>query len=130
MRNLKRAHADSRPKKRDIDLLLKPRSGPLLLVELKFNDDHDTGKRPDIFRKVLHTADGLRRKLHQPVVPLVCYFNSGATSDVQYLPSGQVLDGRRLFSKYADIRFDDVARAVAKLCTYFDDQIRPLARDV
>lgn len=127
---LKLVKTGAKKKRRDVDLLLKPSRGPLILIEIKFNDDHDTGKRPDIYRKVLLTADGLRRELRKPVTPIVCYFNSNASSGVMYLPEFQVLNGERLFTKYADIRFNEVAKAIRSLGAHFDKKIRPFVKGI
>lgn len=130
MKGLKIAKSGAKKKTRDVDLLLEPRKGPLILVELKFNDDHDTGKRPDIFRKVLLTADGLRRELQRPITPVVCYFNSDASSGIRYLPDNQVISGSKLFARFADVRFSQIAGAINSLDVYFDRKIRPVAKGI
>ena len=127
-RRLKSAKPGARRKVRDVDLLIQAPRGPLLLVELKFNDDHDTGKRPDIFRKVLLTADGLRHELRKSVTPVVCYFNSAPTSGVKFLPSHQVVDGEYLLSKFAEIKFSQLANAIRSLGPHFDRRLRPHAK--
>jgi hypothetical protein len=130
MAKMKTTKSERGKKVRDVDLLLKPRKGPLILVELKFNDDHDTGKRPDIYRKVLLTADGLRRELRKPVTPMVCYFNSDASSEIRYLPVGQVISGSLLFKRFADVRFSQLVRAINHLGVHFDRKIRPIANGI
>jgi len=130
MTGLRISKSGAKKKTRDVDLLLKPRTGPLILVELKFNDDHDTGKRPDIYRKVLLTADGLRRELRKPVTPVVCYFNSDVSSGIRYLPDNQVISGSQLFAKFADIRFSQIVGAINSLGVHFDRKIRPVAKDI
>jgi len=127
---LKAVRTGSKKKRRDVDLLLKQKGGSLILVELKFNDDHDTGKRPDIYRKVLLTADGLRRELRKPVTPMVCYFNSDALPGVRYLPDSQVVNGEKLLKKFAEIEFNEVAIAIRSLGSHFDKKIRSLARGI
>lgn len=64
----------------DVDVLFKDkRSGIIYYVEIKYNDDHDTGKFVDINRKFIKTFAGLVNKLRiancKQLVPILYYFN-------------------------------------------------------
>jgi hypothetical protein len=96
----------------DIDLLFRDGSGQLVYIEVKFNDDHDTGKHPDIFRKILKTGFAIEVHEGEPVLPCVYFFNPGERNLVKFLPDEQRLFGRDFFERYLTVDYDEVARAL------------------
>lgn len=99
----------------DIDLLFRDASGQMTYVELKFNDDHDTGKHPDIFRKILKTGLAIEVQVQEPVLPCVYFFNSGERNLVRFLPDEQRLFGADFFKRYLTVEYEDVADALSKV---------------
>ena len=65
---------------KDVDGLFRSNGGIIVYTELKYNDDHDTGKFVDINRKFLKTWAGLAVKLNinkvSELLPILYYFNA------------------------------------------------------
>lgn len=101
----------------DIDLLFRDSDGQMTYVELKFNDDHDTGKHPDIFRKIIKTGLAIEVQVQEPVLSCVYFFNPGERNLVKFLPREQRFFGRDFFEKYLSIEYDSVADALSKVGT-------------
>ncbi len=99
----------------DVDLLFTDKNNQLVYVELKFNDDHDTGKHPDIYRKVLKTGLAIEQLLSKPVLPCVYYFNPGQRKLVSYLPESQRFSGSEFFEKYLTVDYSLVANRLMHL---------------
>ena len=93
----------------DVDLLFTDKNNQMVYVELKFNDDHDTGKHPDIYPKVLKTGLALEQMISKPVLPCVYYFNAGQRNLTSYLPSSQRFSGADFFEKFLTVDYDLVA---------------------
>ena len=90
----------SSTKRMDVDLLFQTRSGKMFYVEVKYNDDHDTGKYPDIYRKALKTGISLQLETKKPVETFVYYFNAGEKNLVKYFPNSNQLYGKDFFTKF------------------------------
>jgi hypothetical protein len=64
---------------KDVDALFKSASGQVVYLEIKYNDDHDTGKFIDINRKFIKTYAGLVNLLGiteaTQIKPILYYFN-------------------------------------------------------
>ncbi len=99
----------------DIDLLFRDTSGQMIYVELKFNDDHDSGKHPDIFRKILKTGLAIEVQVQEPVLPCVYFFNPGERNLVRFLPDEQRLYGPDFFERYLTVEYEEVADALSKV---------------
>jgi len=99
----------------DVDLLFTDKNKQLVYVELKFNDDHDTGKHPDIYRKVLKTGLAIEQHLSKPVLPCVYYFNAGQRNLTSYIPSSQRFSGADFFEKYLTVDYRLVANRLKHL---------------
>jgi hypothetical protein len=99
----------------DVDLLFTDKNNQLTYVELKFNDDHDTGKHPDIYRKVLKTGLAIEQLVSKPVLPCVYYFNAGQRNLVSYLPQAQRFSGSEFFEKYLTVDYSLVANRLKHL---------------
>lgn len=111
----------------DIDLLLEDK-GRYYYIEVKYNDDHDTGKFKDINRKFLKTFAGLVNKLQikhkTKLIPILYYFNENVRYKNIYLKEGKyVLRGRQLFEKLGlSISYDDVEEILLKMSEELEDK--------
>lgn len=97
---------------KDIDGLFKTKEGLLVYTELKYNDDHDTGKFADINRKFIKTWAGLavRFKIKGPneLFPIIYYFNSAKRYGPIHTPSRNIMRGPQLFEKFLQTKYGDV----------------------
>lgn len=68
-----------RRNRKDVDALFQTKEGMVVFTELKYNDDHDTGKFPNINRKFMKTWAGLISELDienpNDLFPVLYYFN-------------------------------------------------------
>ncbi len=98
--------------KHDVDILFKNiKSEIVYYVEVKYNDDHDTGKFVDINRKLLKTYAYLQRELGEDVqlCPILFYFNNKRMKGNIYLPENIcVYRGERFFNTFTYIRYEDL----------------------
>ena len=99
----------------DVDNLFKYKSEErYYYVEIKYNDDHDTGKFQDINRKMLKTYAGLVRYLNvkskEEFKPILYYFNYTRRHPSPYLREGiEILRAEELFQKFnLLISYEDV----------------------
>jgi hypothetical protein len=105
----------------DVDLILKNKSGEYYYVELKYNDDHDTGKFKDINRKFLKTFAGLVRKLKikdkSKFTPILYYFNQHTRYNNKYLKEHvNIMRSKELFSELKlDISFQEIETILLKI---------------
>ena len=79
----------------DVDVLFKARDGRSIYLEVKYNDDHDTGKFVSINRKFLKTYAGLVNHLQvegfEDLTPYIYYFNPTKRYGPIYVPSRSIL---------------------------------------
>lgn len=98
--------------KKDVDVLFQTEDGTMVYVELKYNDDHDTGKFVDINRKLIKTWAGLVVRYEvaskDKLLPILYYFNPTKRYGPIYLPSSHVLRGAQLFDKFFSIKYEEV----------------------
>ena len=98
--------------KHDVDILFRDRSNNKhYYVEIKYNDDHDTGKFVDINRKLLKTYAYLQRELGNEIelYPILFYFNNKKMKGNIYLPEDQVIfRGKRFFDSFAKVKYEDM----------------------
>ncbi len=98
--------------RKDIDALFRARDGQIVYLEVKYNDDHDTGKFVDINRKFLKTYAGLLNHLEitntSEIKPILYYFNPTKRWGPIYTPSTHIYRGPRLFEEYFQIKFADI----------------------
>jgi len=109
-----RSDADLITIKHDIDVLFKDEnSGNLYYIELKYNDDHDTGKFVDINRKFIKTYAGLLKTLNIKSVsalkPILYYFNQKVMKGNIYVPEQtNIYRGKKLFDEFLSVNYKDV----------------------
>lgn len=99
--------------KHDVDVLFKDKiSGITYYVEIKYNDDHDTGKFIDINRKLLKTYAYLVRELKifdkNKIRPMLFYFTNKRMKGNIYIPENEIYRGSRFFNKYTTIKYEDL----------------------
>ncbi|MDR2046347.1 MAG: hypothetical protein LBP79_00310 [Clostridiales bacterium] len=98
--------------KHDIDIFFREKeSGIYYYVEVKYNDDHDTGKFVDINRKLLKTYAYLVRGFGKDAVvkPVLFYFTNKKMKGNIYVPENDVIyRGKRFFEKFANIAYEEI----------------------
>lgn len=100
--------------KHDIDVLFKDKkSGIYYYIELKYNDDHDTGKFVDINRKFIKTYAGLIKKLSvkdtKQLKPILYYLNRKIMKGNIYVPEEtHIYRGEKLFKEFLAMKYNDV----------------------
>lgn len=106
---------DMRKFNHDIDILFKDTvSGKKYYIEVKYQDDHDSGKFVDINRKFIKTYAYLTSELDitesEELVPILFYFNPARNIGNIYVPEDQyILRGPKFFEQFfSDITYEDV----------------------
>lgn len=105
----------------DVDLLLNNKLGLYYYVEIKYNDDHDTGKFKDINRKFLKTFAGLIRILKikdkSKFIPILYYFNQNIRYNNKYLKEHtNIMRSKELFDNLKlDITFQEIESILLKI---------------
>jgi hypothetical protein len=98
---------------KDVDALFRTKSGErVIYLEIKYNDDHDTGKFVDINRKLLKTYAGLVNHLEvssvEDLTPLLYYFNPTKRYGPIYTPSSNIYRGAQLFVEFFEMDYSDI----------------------
>lgn len=105
----------------DIDLLFKNKNtGTICYVEIKYNDDHDTGKFIDINRKLLYTTALIIRKYKikniNQIQPVLMYFNNKKMKGNNYLPESlTIYRGKRFFDTFTTTSYDEIDKTFANI---------------
>lgn len=104
---------------KDIDALFQPDGDNYVYVEIKYNDDHDTGKFVDINRKFIKTFAGLVNELEiddmNRLKPILYYFNPTKRYGPIYIPSSNIYRGAKLFEEYFETKYEDVDRYLRQI---------------
>ena len=97
---------------KDIDALFQPNEESYVYVEIKYNDDHDTGKFVDINRKFIKTYAGLVNDLGiedmNQLKPILYYLNPTKRYGPIYVPSSNIYRGAKLFDEYFETEYEDI----------------------
>jgi hypothetical protein len=107
--------------KHDIDLLFKDSAtGILYYVEVKYNDDHDTGKFVDINRKFIKTFAYLCQEFGitdtSQLVPVLFFFNNKKMKGNIYVPeSTNIMRGKLFFDEFLSVKYQEVNDYMATL---------------
>ncbi|WP_297207945.1 HinfI family type II restriction enzyme [uncultured Brachyspira sp.] len=104
--------------KHDIDLLFEDKETNIIYyLEIKYNDDHDTGKFVDINRKFIKTFAYLINELKtKEIVPILFFFNNKRMKGNIYIPENtNIRRGKQFFDEFLSIRYDDVDNYLQKL---------------
>lgn len=97
--------------KHDIDLLFKNKqTGVIYYLEIKYNDDHDTGKFIDINRKFIKTYAYLTREFRgEHIMPILFFFNNKRMKGNIYVPeSTNIRRGKAFFDEFLTVPYDFV----------------------
>ncbi|CAM2883520.1 HinfI family type II restriction enzyme [Helicobacter felis] len=106
----------------DIDLLFKDKeSQKIYYLEIKYNDDHDTGKFVDINRKFIKTYAYLLRALSvttpDALVPILFYFTNKKMKGNIYIPEhSHIYRGQRFFDAFLNTSYTDLETYLASFC--------------
>ena len=104
---------------KDIDGLFRTKEGLIVYTELKYNDDHDTGKFADINRKFIKTWAGLAVKLginrSDELFPVIYYFNPTKRYGPIHTPSRNIMRGEQLFDRFLQIRYAEVDNYLSEI---------------
>lgn len=106
----------------DIDLLFKDEKDNYYYVEIKYNDDHDSGKAPDICRKFIKTYAYLSKELgltdSKKLKPILFFFTDKYRANT-YLPeikgdynNCNIYRGERFFNQFLSVKYKDVVDAL------------------
>jgi len=106
--------------KHDIDVLFryKDDTNCHYYLEIKYNDDHDTGKFVDINRKLLKTYAYLVREFGRgtKINPILFYFTNKKMKGNIYLPEKEVIfRGERFFNEFTNIKYSDIDRCLKSI---------------
>jgi hypothetical protein len=97
---------------KDVDALFRAKTGQIVYLEIKYNDDHDTGKFVDINRKFIKTYAGLVSLLRitsvADIKPILYYFNPTKRWGPIYTPTSNIYRGSQLFDEFFEARFADI----------------------
>ena len=106
----------------DIDLLFyNTLNKQYYYTEIKYNDDHDTGKFIDINRKFLKTFALLVRELKikdvDTLKPILVYFNNKKMKGNIYLPEEQTIyRGQKFFDSFTDVKYEEIDNCFRNIC--------------
>lgn len=104
---------------KDIDGIFKTSGGLMVYTELKYNDDHDTGKFADINRKFIKTWIGLAVRLEiqsvDELLPIIYYFNPTKRYGPIHTPSRNIMRGSQLFDAFLETKYTDVDRFLSEI---------------
>ena len=115
--NIVEVELSATPKQRqgivkDVDGLFQTKDGTMVYTELKYNDDHDTGKFADINRKFIKTWAGLAVRLGitdpNELLPVLYYFNPTKRYGPIHVPSSNIMRGSQLFDEFLQIDYSIV----------------------
>lgn len=108
--------------KHDIDLLFRDRvTDRYFYLEIKYNDDHDTGKFVDINRKFIKTyayiANELDIKNVEELTPILFFFNNKKMKGNPYIPeAANIRRGERFFDEFlSSISYQELNNYMANL---------------
>lgn len=95
----------------DIDILFRNKETDVIYyLEVKYNDDHDTGKFVDINRKFIKTYAYLVREFpNTEIKPILFFFNNKKMKGNIYVPENtNIRRGKSFFDEFLKIKYEDV----------------------
>lgn len=107
--------------KHDIDLLFKDKdTNKIYYLEIKYNDDHDTGKFVDINRKFIKTYAYLLNEFnltsHNDLVPILFFFNNKRMKGNIYVPEEtNIRRGEAFFDEFLTTSYQSVDQYIKEL---------------
>lgn len=104
---------------KDIDGLFRTQDGLIVYIELKYNDDHDTGKFADINRKFIKTWAGLAVQLQitrpNQILPIIYYFNPTKRYGPIHTPARNIMRGPQLFDRFLQTNYADLDHYLSEI---------------
>ena len=107
--------------KHDIDFLFENKNtGIIYYLEMKYNDDHDSGKYVDINRKFIKTYAYLVREFDinntNKLIPILFYFTNKKMKGNIYIPEEtNIYRGKKFFDEFLDISYEDLDKYLHEL---------------
>lgn len=126
----------------DIDALFKnKKTNKIYYLEIKYNDDHDTGKFVDINRKFIKTYAGIVSELKikniDELCPILFYFTLKKKKGNIYVPENtNIYRGKKLFDKFFTIQYDKLDKYLLsigedkEIIKIFDDLYKKIRNDL
>lgn len=105
----------------DIDLLFRKKdTGKIYYLEMKYHDDHDSGKFVDINRKFIKTYAYLTKefqiKKYDDVVPILFFFTNKRRLGNIYIPeSTNIRRGESFFSEFLNIKYSTIEKYMTEV---------------
>lgn len=105
----------------DIDLIFRNKTtGVYYYLEIKYNDDHDTGKFVDINRKFIKTYAYLVNELKitnsNQLVPILFFFNNKKMKGNIYIPEEtNIKRGQKFFDEFLSVEYSQVDKYMSDL---------------
>ena len=104
---------------KDVDSLFRTSTGLTVYAELKYNDDHDTGKFADINRKFIKTWAGLAVRLNitdaNDLLPIIYYLNPTKRYGPIHTPSANIMRGSQFFERFLQTKYTDVSKYLTEI---------------
>lgn len=107
--------------KHDIDLLFRDKEKDIYYyLEIKYNDDHDTGKFIDINRKFIKTSAYLIKELNidnfEKFKPILFFFNNKKMKGNIYIPEEtNIYRGKKFFDEFLQVDYDELEKYMSNL---------------
>lgn len=105
----------------DVDILFRnKKDGKLYYLEIKYNDDHDTGKFMDINRKFIKTYAGIVNKLEirkvDELKPILYYLNDKKKIGNIYIPEDtNIYRGPKLFKEFFSVEYIELDKYLQEI---------------
>ncbi|MCS4537060.1 restriction endonuclease [Mycoplasma sp. CSL7475-4] len=112
--------------KHDIDLLFKDtENNKIYYAEIKYNDDHDTGKFVDINRKLIKTYAYLLSEFNidssEDIIPILFFFNNKKMKGNIYLPEKtNIYRGEKFFNKFLNVKYKEIDDYLSNLSESYE----------
>ena len=108
--------------KYDIDVLFKTSKNKHYYLEVKYNDDHDTGKYANINSKFIKTYVGISNQINiydiDKFKPILYYLNAKRIKGNIYLPEQEnIYRGDKLFKEFSSVNYNDLATIMDNIGT-------------
>lgn len=106
--------------KHDIDVLFYDKTNKYYYLEVKYNDDHDTGKYADINRKFIKSYIGICNQLNiydiTKFKPILYYLTKKRLKGNIYLPEEDIIyRGDKLFNEFFNIKYSELDTMMSKI---------------
>lgn len=104
----------------DIDLIFSDNKN-IYYLEVKYNDDHDTGKFVNINKKFITTYGAIATELKnknfkETVIPILFYFTNKKMKGNNYIPEKtNIRRGKRFFDEFLSIKYDDLEKCLSNI---------------